>query len=73
MSHPTKHNRLLWLMEVKYLLQNLHSDGTVLQMPLESLQGTQGVCAKEVTLPRLLPNEKKILVDGVKIQLHIFS
>jgi hypothetical protein len=66
MSHPTKHNRLPCLTEVKHLVQNLHSDGMVQCKPLESLQGTQGVHAKEVALPRLLPNAQKSLVDGVR-------
>jgi hypothetical protein len=37
----------------------------VWHVTFETLQGNQGVCAKEVESPRLLPNEQKSSIDGI--------
>jgi hypothetical protein len=52
-------------MEVKYLPQNFQNDWMIQCVPLKTLQGTYGVCAKEVILLRLLPNEPKNSVDSI--------
>jgi hypothetical protein len=52
-------------MEMEYLLQNFQNDWMIQCVPLETLQGTYGVCTKEVISQRLLPNEQKSLVDCI--------
>jgi hypothetical protein len=72
--YPTKYNRLQCLMEVENLLQNLQNNWMVWCTPLETLQGTYRVCAKKETLPRLLLNEWKGSLDGVKCgHVHVIT
>jgi hypothetical protein len=44
-----------------------HKERRIWDVPLETLQDTKELCSKEITLPRLLLNEHKSLVNGVDV------
>jgi hypothetical protein len=61
------------LVEVEHLLHNLQNDGMARCVPMETLRATVSFSAEEVTLPRLLPDEQKNSVDGIKFgRIHAF-
>jgi hypothetical protein len=54
--HPGKYNKVC-AVKAGHVSQNLSDDQMVRRVTTETLQCTQGVCAEEMALPRLTPDE----------------